>query len=745
MITGDRVRIWLEERPVRADVAALLTLTLLWGLYFWRVLTPNPADQVSLPEGDFSGQFLAFGAYQARRILAGEIPLWNPYNYAGSPFIGDTQAVVLYPPRLMTILVSHFAGGWSYAALQMEAIVHFWLGALWAYLFIRTVTTSRIAGLVSAIVATYGGYQIGYPILQLAVLEAGVWLPLVLLGIYRASSGEGGWLIRWLALSSLGIGLSLLAGHPQTTLYLLYVAGAYLLHRAMTQKFHWLPTLAALAVVVALGFGLAAVQVLPGIEYTRLTIRAGYGIDEVGKGFPFSDLIVFLVPNVITIYSPLYNGIASLALAGIAVWRRRPSARFWAVVVAIAIFLSFGGGTIVYQIAYLLAPGFALFRQQERAAYVIAQGISILAGIGTASLLEHALDEGRLGRVLGTGSVIAFVLALELFVADGLLPEVDLFALKNGVTMLAILMVLMWVLVGRMGKWAQTFWWPPALVALLVFDLFSATMGANWESVPSAERDLLSDLVPVAQADDGLFRVDGRLGLEANNGTMVGLQDIRGISPLRLQSLDQYLNRLPQYRLHQLLAVKYVFTDWQELEVPSTIRAEMRIDGTTLFLHEIDEPMPRAWMAYRIMVAPDDEQVLGWLADPGFDVHRTVILEQEPALEPPSEPPQDWSVDVIAYEPEYIAMQVQSSAIGILVVSEMYYPGWRAMVDGVRVETWRANAGLRALVMQSGTHRVEFRYAPATVRIGCMVSILSLVVVAVGCLYPGRVFHQQRG
>src|SRR5690606_21496256 len=121
---------WLLARPHRADLAAVLLLTLLWALFFWRALTPNPANQVSYPEGDFSGQFLTFAAYQARRLLAGEIPLWNPYNMARHPFLADTQAAVFYPPRLLTIAASRFTGGFTYATLQAEALLHYWIGAV---------------------------------------------------------------------------------------------------------------------------------------------------------------------------------------------------------------------------------------------------------------------------------------------------------------------------------------------------------------------------------------------------------------------------------------------------------------------------------------------------------------------------------------------------------------------------------------------------------------------------------------
>src|SRR5690242_2125486 len=109
---------WIKSPDLRA-VALLL---ILWLSFFWRLLTPVAGDQASFKQGDFSAQFVTFGAYQYERFASGEVPLWNPYNNGGLPFIADTQAAVFYPPRLLSIFLSMQAGGWSYHALELEAI-----------------------------------------------------------------------------------------------------------------------------------------------------------------------------------------------------------------------------------------------------------------------------------------------------------------------------------------------------------------------------------------------------------------------------------------------------------------------------------------------------------------------------------------------------------------------------------------------------------------------------------------------
>ncbi len=739
--TLERVRQWLEEQPRRADLAAVLVFTALWALFFWRALTPNPANQVSYPDGDFSGQFLTFGAYQAARLLAGEVPLWNPYNYAGHPFLADTQAAVFYPLRLATIFLSQLTGGWSYAALQAEALAHVWLGGLAMFVFVRSATRSRVAGLVSAITLAFGGYLTGYPPLQLAVLEAGIWLPISLLGVLKASQPTPGnapnrWQVRWLVVSALALGLSLLAGHPQTTLLLLYVLMAYIFHRAVRARIGWLPTLAAMAGVAVLGFGMAAVQVLPGLEYSRLTVRAGLGFDELAGGFPYGDLVSLVLPNVVSVWSPLYSGIAALALAGVAIGRKRDGAWFWLAVALAALVLSFGGGTLLYHLAYLTAPGYSWFRGQERTAYVVAHAVAIMAGLGTAALLEKPAETRKLARALGIGATLAWVVAVQAFVISHLTSEGEPSALVNQAFYLAVVGTGAWVIVGRLGSRAGHVWWPAALILLVVFDLFSANMNTNWEPIPPGERTLYErDMAAVTLEDDGLYRVDGRLGLSHGNyATLIGLQDVRGISPLRLETLEQYQTRLPDYRLHEILNVKYVFTDWVELERPSTIIYRDEGRQPPAYLHALDDPLPRAWMAYWVMVAPDEAQALGWLADPSFDPRTTVILDREPELSLPAELPTGVQVQVVDYAPERIVLSVMTPEDGVLVLSEMDYPGWRADVDGQRAPIWRANAGLRALPLEAGEHEIVFTYRPATFGVGVAVSMLSLAAVVAGAL-----------
>ena len=169
----------------RLDWLIVLIFAVLVILFYRRILTPNLADRQSFPPGDFHAQFWAFTTFEVRELSAGRLPLWNPYTFAGAPFWADVQAAVFYPPSLLTILLSA-PWGFSLFALEIEALAHFWLAATFMYLFVRDLTGNRAAAFIAALTFTFSGYLTGYPSQQLAILEADVWLPLILFFLHRA-------------------------------------------------------------------------------------------------------------------------------------------------------------------------------------------------------------------------------------------------------------------------------------------------------------------------------------------------------------------------------------------------------------------------------------------------------------------------------------------------------------------------------------------------------------------------------
>jgi len=143
-------------------------------------------------------------------------------------------------------------------------------------------------------------------------------------------------------------------------------------------------------------------------------------------------------------------------------------------------------------------------------------------------------------------------------------------------------------------------------------------------------------------------------------------------------------------------------------------------------------PLPRAYVASRVEIRPEIDRALDRLRDPSFDPWRSVILEEGSA--PAGTDAQDAAGDRIVEariaeeSPNRIVVESSSSRAGYLVLTDTFYPGWVATVDGDEASIVRANVMFRAVPVPAGSHRVAFVYAPSTVRSGLMVTAAALLL-----------------
>ncbi len=403
----------------RVDVTLLFLLAALVALFFWRILTPNPADRAQFSPGDFTDQFYAFRLYESRAFSEGRIPLWSENFNSGHPFLADIQSAVFYPPALFNILLNNFLfGSFSIFALELESLLHFYFAGAFTYLFARRILSrtfdvpARAGAFVSAIIFTFGGYLTSYPSLQLAILETACWLPLILYFLDRATAQPTGRQSLVISHSSffaaaLFLGIAALAGHPQTFLFVAAVSIIYLLWRIRQTKsnapdtsnaqspiFNLRSLVLPAILLLLLSFGVAAIQLIPAIEYQQLSTREALSFADAARGFPTLDLLQFILPGYASAFaSPLYVGILPLWLVIFSLLRRRNETMFWGLLALGALILSLGFYVFAYVIFYLFVPAASLFRQQERLAFVVSFALALLAGWGMMDLVRRTDDK----------------------------------------------------------------------------------------------------------------------------------------------------------------------------------------------------------------------------------------------------------------------------------------------------------------------------------------------------------------
>jgi hypothetical protein len=739
---GSESTVWPADTPMvwstlnRGWVRDLLCCLLLVSLvlvFFWRILTPNLSDRRSFPSGDFIVTFYATERVKAEMLLQGELPLWNQYANSGHPLLADPQTAFYYPPSLATALLTE-RDGLSVFALQLEAVFHFCLAALFTFAFARRVIGHRGGALMAAIAFTFGGYLTGYPPLQLAILRTVVWLPLILLGLEAGAENlKSGHRRAWAGFAAAGLvfGIAVLAGHAQSAMYLLYASLAYLLVR-LWGRTSWRQILAAAGLFVVVGIGISAAQWLPSVEYMRLSTRSGMSYAEASSGFELVDALQLVLPT----QSPLYPGVLTLLLAVSApILLRTRMVRFWAGLGLIALLLSFGGNLFLYPVFYLLAPGFALFRSQERAAFVLAFALAMLAGYAFAYLARRPAPVWlrRLAVYASIGSMVLVALGYFGWLVGGDQgPATFYWFLQQGIYMTMFL-----------GGGAFLLWWqgrpgrrPVAmtmLLALVVLDLFTVNATRNLDPRLPEAHVVPSPLVEAMQEDGGLFRIYDEFRLPENLGSLFSLDDIRGASPLRVERYRRLLQEVPIEQVWRLLNVKYV-TTWREtLNVPAEIVAEEGEGEGATYLHRLADAGPRAWVVYQVEVIPDDAQVVERLSDGQFAPLDTAILPEplDAPLAGAEDPASASTVRWTLRDPAHLQLEVETPADGLLVLGEVYYPGWRTYVDGSAVPMLRANLALRAVPIPAGQHEVVMAYRPWTIPTGIIISALALVGVLV--------------
>ena len=732
------------------DILAVIILTGLWLLFFWRLFTPIPEDQASLKQGDFSGQFVAFAAYQHERMSQGEIPLWNPYNNGGLPFIADTQAAVYYPPRWLTIGLSSLAGGWSYSALQLEMTFHVLLYTLLMYGFVRRLTLGRepshLAALTAALIIGYGGYATSYPPLQLAVLEAAVWFPLAAVGILEATRSRR---LEWrgIALAGFGLGLSWLAGHPQTSWLMTYTLAAYLAYRSYAQKIAWQAFAAGLGGFALIALGVAAVTFLPGIEYLLQTSRESLGFAAKGNGFPFKDVAQFVFPGSVSLWSPLYVGIPALFFIAVAIGRNGAESRFWLAAALVGLLHSLGANSSFYYLTYNLIPGLRFFRGQERAAFVVANSAAILVGLGIVAAAAWSNQAHRQQAMRWWRRFAALTALAALGAYFGWMGAAEHWgqfldiAARSAMAAVAGCFALAWHIQRPRRIAIQGL-----LVTLIVLELFSVTMDhpGTYDSRPYSEQ-LSMKPPPLVNAvlqdsnEEQPFRVDGFRGLQDNFGSLYGLMDMRGISPLFLAGPQRVIERdyVSNPLAWELYAVKYVYSGSASLAVPSQVIAAGSDRDGAVHLHRLDDPRPFVHLVYQAAVVDSDEFALALMDDPNFDERTNIVLHQAPRLELSSQPTVG-KATVASFEPERILIEIDAPDNAILSLSQPNYPGWQASLNGQATDIIRAYGGLSAIEIPAGQHILALQFAPASYTIGALWSLATWLGLGLAALSAAR-------
>jgi hypothetical protein len=775
---------WLRQREQQqatwiapGDLLAGGVLWLLTAGFFWRTLSGDvyqPADG-----GDLVSFLYPTYRFAASQLQQWTLPLWNPHLYGGAPFISDIQAGFLYLPNLLLFLLWP---DFPYAAMQWLTIGHLYWAGLGLYVFLRTwhwrpgQSLSRPAALFGAI-----AFQFSDPLLihlgNLNLIAVLSWLPWILTAYHQALTHQSR---RWLALAAVFFAISTYAGHAQSTFYValtlaLYTIGYWILgigtelisaeaQQESRRRQYLLSTIQYPILFFLLAALLTAPILLPALELTRFTERSSFTYqDTVAFSLAPTQVIGLLTPSFFgrgpalhwSLWSRVetpYAGVATVLLALGAFFLADQTTRrrllLWAGIALVGFVTALGIYAIVHGWLTALLPLFGQFRAPARALVLWTLGIAVLGAMGvdlaaaTVTKQLTAQNGWRIWqRLLQRGAFTLLGVVLPLFyVALLLTQENETAFLRASVAALALTLVALfwlatWAVAALHGHgWLGAQGLAVALVALLFFDLSATGAYTDISSSDPTAGFQHPELVNFLRSDPELARIDTMTDINAlwqpDAAALYGLQDVGGIAnPLMLESWRTLWANLGgrQTALYDMLNVQYVIVK-DGTPLPEGKFALAFDAPGPLAVYRNATPFPRAWLVHEIQTVDSYTQVYTALQAPTFDPRQQAILVADPALPVLAPATAAEKVQITHYGSNEIALAVNSSAPALVVLSEIWYPGWQATVNGVAQPVWQANGALRAILVPSGQSTVLLNFAPWSWRLG-------LIAFGIGALF----------
>lgn len=564
------------------------------------------------------------------------------------------------------------------------------------------------------------------------------------------------------------LAFSLLAGHIQSFLFIVICLAAYAAYRMIRSRAVVFPAALVLCAVLAIGLGLSAMVLLPSFEMARASVRSTFTYEDAAQfSLPPAELVGLLIPGFFgrgpqAAWGPWprvevgYIGILPLVLAGLSLLFRRSSKTvFMALLALLGLLLALGGYAILDGWLFAFVPGFGQLRAPARFILLLDFGLAVLAAIGLDTLTQPLLPADRLrlrsicSRLIWLFVVVALTCgggALALLILGQGQDPILFSRIANAANSIAFFILLLGLsvvlLIVRDRDLIKPPWWSLSAIALISLDVFS--LGAYVDiglSDPTAayKRD---DVVRFLSSQGGPFRIDSRTDSQGlwlpDTGLLYGLSDVNGDNPLVLADFDRYWEALGgrSSHMYDLLNTRFVIA---RRSTPLDAKFQRVFDGQSgLSAYENRDAFPRAWLVYGSVIASPRSSALELVKSSGFDPSQSVILEDESAKQLGGAGIGSDDAAVTGYGPNQIDISADAKAEGYLVLSEVFYPGWNALVDGQPSGVYRADALFRAVLLQPGHHLVRLVYDPGFFKLGAAISGLCLLVVIGGALWLFR-------
>jgi hypothetical protein len=745
-------------RPRDLLVVAALVVAGAWFVIVW-AYTPSVA--VSF---DIYSYYLPNILYALQRLGdGGEGLLWNKFQNCGQPSLGLSSTGPLYPLNLLFLVLP------AQQALDGVIVANFAIAGIAMYALARELGTSRAAAFCGALAFELGTATVDLSTWGPQMSSPHVWTPAALLfceRLLRAPSPG----------NAIGLGIvlavPLLPGFPQSVVFTYQLVALRAVFELVTRRMPrpWY-TFALLALGLVLAPLLDAVQLVPAIEMASQSVRSDpLTMDEIRSGgFLTWEHVRLTWRHRFDLLHPFI--VVPCVIAG-ASWLHAPTRRravFYTLAGVLFMLLALGPATPVFDL-YLRLPLGRMFREPGRFTWAASFCLAVLTAFGTDAILQPPRDAPWWRRWSPVGLCAAALVAVYFVIMQRLLPsEWTFVALVFAGAVLARLAPSWQRLAAAFviaGTAANLLSYESALLPLDALMSRRVPLRRHMADtgVLYAQRDLLDGLRRRMSPQDRLYILHQHpsYSLMAKTASLFQLPAIQDYEPQPTRRSAAYwlmlntgapMRNLLQYyfqlapkmpasfrrRLLDLAAARYVIADAKvdntTVLSPPLVRLDVSADRT-INVYDNPQALPRARFVPFVGVVRDTRVLLQRLAWGIFDLRQMALLEEPPpsGFHGNVAGAATGVADIVVDEPERVVVRVRAPARGFLHLADQYFPGWHATVNGAPAPIMRANYLFRLVEVPAGESTVEFRYRPASVRIGAAISaatVLALIAAAI--------------
>lgn len=678
-----------------------------------------------------------------------ELPLWNPYAFAGTPLMANFQSAVFYPFNILFLIFS-FNTAWSILILTQPL-----LAGVFLYFYLDNLKLNRLASLLGFCVFSFSGFFIVW--LEWGTMgHVGLWLPLILLSIDKLFYHEQYFhlqsscndrqasiqiknkkLLIWSFIFILSLMFSFFAGHLQIFFYVFIFSFLYLFMRwiqfGKNFKFSIL-----FFILYFLFFILTFIQWFPTLQFILESAR---GIDQNWKAegwfIPWQHLLQLLIPDFFGNPATLnywgvwnygevvgYVGILPFLMAIFSIFfRHDKKTLFFGGIFFLSLLFSLP--TIFAKIPFILNIPFFSTAQPTRLLFIIDFSLAVLSALGFDLFIQK-----KRGFIYPIAFFAFVFIGLWFFILYGnslfkIISFDNLLVSKNNMIFPTVIFItiLFLISINLILKEKKTnFFLLLLLLFITVFDLFRF----GFKFIPFSPKNYLFPQTPTItflQNQREQFRImtmDPRI-LPPNVLMIYHLQSIEGYDPLYLRRYGELMaasergkpdisvpfgfNRIVEpknydSKIIDLLGVKYILS-LSEIQNKKFVKVFQ--EGKTI-TYENKNYLPRSFFVKQVNFAGNKNEVIQKIFEKDSNLKEKAIVENlnfVPELTV-------GKAKIVYYSKNKIIINTENLGNGFLVLTDIFYPTWHVKIDNVETKIYMTDYIFRGILVPKGKHRIEF-------------------------------------